>query len=62
MDRSRTFLWMRDLVEHLRDCADHWQAVAGRPGEGVWADAIRRDLDELRKLSDGLRGTAAVAR
>ena len=62
MDRSRSFLWMKDLVEHLRNCADNWQSTAGRPSEGVWAEAIRRDLDELRKLSDALRGAAAVAR
>ncbi len=62
MERRSTFLWMKDLVDHLRNCTDQWQTSAGRHGEGVWADAMRRDLDELRRLCDGLRGDALLAR
>ena len=55
MDRSRTFLWMKDLVEHLRKCADGWHTSVGKQGEAIWADALRRDLDELQKLYLSLR-------
>jgi hypothetical protein len=62
MDRRKRFMWMNELVDHLRNCADGWQGSAGRHGEGVWADAMRRDLDELRRICDQLRGDAIAAR
>ncbi|MCC7085402.1 MAG: hypothetical protein IT427_10385 [Pirellulales bacterium] len=53
MDRRNTFMWMKDIVEHLRTCADQWQT--SRAGDGIWAEAVRRDLDELRQLCEKLR-------
>lgn len=62
MERHKRFLWMTDLLEHLRSCTEGWQTSAGRHGEGVWADAMCRDLEELRRLCDQLRGDAIAAR
>lgn len=62
MDRSSTFLWMKDLVDHLRSCTDQWQVCPTRHTAGVWADAMSRDLDELRRLCDTLRGECAIGR
>jgi hypothetical protein len=61
MDRRNSFMWMKDIVDHLRTCADQWQ-TANRAGDGVWAEAVRRDLDELRRLCDKLRVEGVVAR
>lgn len=63
MDRRNTFMWMKDLVDHLRTCADEWQTSSGRnrSGDGVWAEAVRRDLDELRRVCEKLRGEGMVA-
>ena len=62
MDRRNTFMWMKDLVDHLRTCADEWQTTSSRGGDGVWGEAVRRDLDELRRLCEKLRGEAVGAR
>jgi hypothetical protein len=62
MDRRNAFMWMKDLVDHLRTCADQWQTTSSRNGDGVWAEAVRRDLDELRQLCDKLRVEGVVAR
>jgi hypothetical protein len=61
MDRRNVFMCMKDLVDHLRACADQWQ-TSSRGGDGVWAEAVRRDLDELRRLCEKLRGEGVVAR
>jgi hypothetical protein len=61
MDRRNAFMWMKDLVDHLRTCADAWQ-TANRNGDGVWAEAVRRDLDELRRLCEKLKVEGVVAR
>lgn len=53
MDRQAGFLWMKDLLEHLGQCCDQWQA-ADPPAERFLADAMRRDLDELRRVCDAL--------
>lgn len=62
MDRRNTFMWMKDLVDHLRTCADQWQTTSNLGGDGVWSEAVRRDLDELRRLCEKLRGDGVVAR
>ncbi|HEY5312159.1 MAG TPA: hypothetical protein VIK18_06550 [Pirellulales bacterium] len=53
MDRQARFLWMKDLLEHLSDCHDQWQA-ADPASQRYLADAVRRDLDELRRLCESL--------
>ena len=54
MDRHATFLWMKDLLEHLQQCHEQWE-VADDLGEGHWHSAMQRDLGELRRLCDSLR-------
>ncbi|HEX4148905.1 MAG TPA: hypothetical protein VHY20_07955 [Pirellulales bacterium] len=53
MDRQARFLWMQDLLEHLGACHEQWPA-AEPAVERFLADAVRRDLDELRRLCDSL--------
>lgn len=61
MTRHATFLWMQDLLEHLHACSEQWQTA--EPGsEPFLADTMRRDLDELRRLCESLRGTSVGAR
>ena len=55
MDRQTRFLWMKDLLDHLAECHDQWQA-ADPAIERYLAEAVRRDLDELRRLCDSLAG------
>ena len=54
MDRQAKFLWMKDLLEHIGQCHDQWQAADSR-SERYLADSIRRDLDEFRRLCDSIR-------
>jgi uncharacterized membrane protein YccC len=61
MDRQATFLWMQDLLEHLNSCHEQWQLADART-EHYLADSMRRDLDELRRLCETLRGAGRVAR
>ena len=58
MDRQTKFLWMKDLLEHLSSCQEQWQA-ADDATEWFLADAMRRDLDEMRRLCESLRTDAA---
>jgi hypothetical protein len=44
---------MQDLLEHLGACHEQWPA-AEPAVERFLADAVRRDLDELRRLCDSL--------
>jgi hypothetical protein len=55
MDRQARFLWMKDLLEHISDCHEQWQA-ADPAAERFLADAVRRDLDELRRVCESLDG------
>ena len=57
MDRNSTYLWMKDLLEHIGNCYDYLDVADGR-SQGFLADAIRRDLQEFRQLCSSL-GTHA---
>jgi hypothetical protein len=44
---------MQDLLEHVSACREQWQSA--EPAiERFLAEAVRRDLDELRRLCDSL--------
>lgn len=61
MDRQARFLWMKDLLEHLAACHDQWQ-TADPAVERYLAEAVRRDLDEMRRLCDSLVGDISSCR
>ena len=61
MNHQGTLGWMRDLMEHLVDCHDQCQHVD--PGASRYLiEAMRRDLEELRRLCESLRQTTAPER
>ena len=53
MDRHATFLWMKDILDHMAQCHEEWQ-LADSSSERYLAESIRRDLDEFRSLCDRL--------
>jgi hypothetical protein len=59
-DRQAKFLWMQDLVEHLSYCVEQWQAADG-PSEHYLGDHIKRDLDELRRVTEALQTAREAA-
>lgn len=52
MDRKNVCLWMKDVLEHAGDCCDQ---LADSPNERFLAEAIERDLEELRRLCAALK-------
>jgi hypothetical protein len=44
---------MRDILDHLRYCQEQ-VAMADEPGVRFLADSMKRDIDEFRRLCDGL--------
>ena len=55
MDRHAKFVWMKELLEHLSDCQCEWETAQGAT-ERFLAESIKRDLNELRRICDSLRG------
>jgi hypothetical protein len=58
MTRQAKFLWMKEILEHLDDCHRQWQFADGR-AEQYLAEAIKRDLEEVRRLCESLRSEPA---
>lgn len=54
MTRQSKFLWMKEILEHLDACHRQWQFAEGRT-EHYLAEAMKRDLEEVRRLCDSLR-------
>jgi hypothetical protein len=44
---------LRDLLEHMGTCCEAWQAADGQM-ETVFANSLRRDVAEVRRLCDTL--------
>lgn len=57
MDRRSTFLWMRDILDHLSTCCEQWED-ADADSERFLAESMRRDMDELRRLCQTVRQTS----
>jgi hypothetical protein len=55
MDRQTTLLWMKDLIEHMRECHDRLQWTSDGPAEAFLTEALVVDLTECRRLCDELR-------
>jgi hypothetical protein len=58
MNRRAKFLWMKEILEHLDECHRQWQHADDR-AEHYLAEAMKRDLEEVRRLCDSLRGEPA---
>ena len=58
MDRKSVCMWMKDVLEHAGDCCDQ---LADSPHERFLAEAIERDLEELRRLCAALREQSGSA-
>jgi hypothetical protein len=44
---------LRDLLEHMGSCCEAWQAADAQM-ETVFANSLRRDMAEFRRLCDTL--------
>ena len=53
MDRQAKLLCMKEILENLGDCHERWQD-ADRRDEHFVAEAMRRGLDEFRRLCESL--------
>jgi hypothetical protein len=53
MDRRATLLWMHELLEHVRACQESLEDADPRQAARL-AEAIERDLAELRSLCQAL--------
>lgn len=58
MDRHARLLWMKEVIEHLNDCHQQWHSAEGSD-EYFLAESMKRDLDELRRICELLRGRTA---
>src|SRR5262245_61812685 len=55
MDRPAKLNLMRDILDHLRTCYEQW-SMADVYSEHYLAESMKRDLDELRRVCDSMRG------
>ena len=58
MNRRAKFLWMKEILEHLDECHRQWQHADDQT-ERYLAEAMKRDMEELRGLCDSLRGESS---
>jgi len=54
MNRQFRHLVMKDIIDHLAHCHEKWQVTETRRVDDL-ADAIERDLNELRQHCHALR-------
>lgn len=55
MERRAKFLWMQDVLDHLTRSFQAWE-IADDRDERILAETVRRDLDEIRRICESLRG------
>lgn len=54
MERLSKLTLMNDLLEHMGDCCDRWQAADQRT-QRYWEESMRNDLAEFRRLCAAVR-------
>ncbi len=59
MDRHRTFMGMKDVLDHMGDCHEQWQ-YADRRSEIYLIESMKRDLNQIRRLCESLADEAAA--
>jgi hypothetical protein len=50
--RSSRILWLRDILEHLRQCQQQLQWAENPETIRILTDAMIRDLDDCRRLCE----------
>ncbi len=58
MNRHAKLLWMKEVLEHLDDCHRQWLLADDDAGRYL-AEAMKRDLDEVRRLCDSLQNESS---
>ena len=46
---------LSDLVERMSDCCEDWRTADGLAQEQFFADNLRRDMAEFRRVCEALR-------
>lgn len=52
--REANLLWLRDLLDHLRDCQQELQWAVDDATVRLLSEAMLRDLDCCRRLCEGM--------
>jgi hypothetical protein len=53
--RETDLLWLRDVLDHLRDCQQQLQWTEDREAVRILTETMLRDLDCCRRLCEALR-------
>jgi hypothetical protein len=53
--RERDLLWLRDVLEHLRDCHQQLQWTEDGESVRVITETMIRDLDRCRRICETLQ-------
>ncbi len=54
MEQHQQLMLVRDLLDRLEDNAEGWQS-ADDGNSNYWADSLRRDMAELRRVCESIR-------
>ncbi len=54
-DRQTSLLWMKDLIEHMKQCHDQLEWSSDAQTEAFLTDAMLADLSECRRICDQFR-------
>jgi hypothetical protein len=54
-NRRTTLLWMKDLIEHMRQCSDQLEWDPEGPASTFLTESLIVNLTECRKLCDELQ-------
>ena len=53
--RAADLLWLRDVLDHLKDCQQQLQWTDDRKAVGVLTETMLRDLECCRRICEGLQ-------
>lgn len=53
--RDADLLWLRDVIDHLRDCQQQLQWTEDRDAVRVLTDTMLRDLDCCRRICEAMQ-------
>ena len=58
--RETDLLWLRDVLDHLRDCQQQLQWTEDREAVRILTETMLRDLDCCRRLCETLQRRALL--